>query len=339
MLGATDHRVGAVAADITWNNLARSLFPNALANLPVPASGPGCSRSCGPATCSPAASARATRTIGAAGRARFQQLRPVRRRAVRQLPAGGRRRPPDLRLATLLAESSPASVLAGMRAPTLLTQGEQDSLFPLSEADANARQISAAGAPVVVRWRSGGHDAPGAGDDVTGMQRRFFDSRLRGGPDPGSGFELAQPGAGISASSGRTVETTLRAAGYPGLAGRAGFASRPIVLHGAPQPDQRAGRRRAGGGVHHSGARGPGRRRGGPGPGRRRRAVPAARPERGVQLRARCPSPLLVIGSSRGQAHGDGRRDRGGAPCSSRCTISARTARTPCRPGWCRRSG
>ena len=50
-----------------------------------------------------------------------------------------------------------------------------------------------------------------------------------------SGFELAQPGAGISASSGRTVEVTQRAAGYPGLDGAAGFTSRQLVLHGAPQ--------------------------------------------------------------------------------------------------------
>ena len=75
--------------------------------------------------------------------------------------AGGTGVPPDV--LSLLADSSPASVLGRMRAPTLLTQGEQDSLFPLSEADANARAISAAGAPVTVRWRSGGHDATGSG--------------------------------------------------------------------------------------------------------------------------------------------------------------------------------
>lgn len=34
MLGATDRRVGAVAADITWNSLARSLFPNAADSSP-----------------------------------------------------------------------------------------------------------------------------------------------------------------------------------------------------------------------------------------------------------------------------------------------------------------
>ncbi|HST46199.1 alpha/beta fold hydrolase, partial [Jatrophihabitans sp.] len=239
MLGATDHRIGAVAADITWNSLARSLFPNANASATgadqragvfkrlwagylfssgFPADGDS-------AGAAPASSA----SSGSSGCGRFAaELCADYQQAV----AGG---PPDLRLADLLAESSPASVLADMRAPTLLTQGEQDSLFPLSEADANARQIAAAGAPVVVRWRAGGHDAPGSDDDVAGLQRRFFDARLRGHGSVGSAFEIAQPGAGISASSGRTVEVTQRAAGYPGLAGAAGFTSRPVVLHGAPQ--------------------------------------------------------------------------------------------------------
>ena len=48
-----------------------------------------------------------------------------------------------------------------INAPTLLTQGEQDSLFPLSEADANARGIAAHGTPVRVVWRTGGHDTGG----------------------------------------------------------------------------------------------------------------------------------------------------------------------------------
>src|SRR5581483_11730060 len=82
--------------------------------------------------------------------------------------AGGTGPPSDV--VSLLADSSPASVLDGMRAPTLLTQGEQDSLFPLSEADANARQLSAAGAPVTVRWRAGGHDTSSSDDNVAGWQ-------------------------------------------------------------------------------------------------------------------------------------------------------------------------
>jgi ABC-2 type transport system ATP-binding protein len=242
MLGATDHRIGAVAADITWNSLARSLFPNANAS----ASGAdqragvfkrlwagylfssGFSAADGAADSSGGAPSGGAPS-GSSGCGRFAAELCA---AYQQAVAGG---PVDPRLADLLAESSPASVLADMRAPTLLTQGEQDSLFPLSEADANARQLAAAGAPVVVRWRAGGHDAPGADDYVAGTQRRFFDVRLRGRAAAGSTFELSQPGAGISASSGRTVEVTQRAAGYPGLDGQAGFTSRPVVLRGSPR--------------------------------------------------------------------------------------------------------
>jgi ABC-2 type transport system ATP-binding protein len=276
MLGATDRRISAVAADITWNDLARSLFPNGVTGADqrggvfkklwagylfasgfgpagsgaggVPGSGPDGSSSGpdgsssdpdGSSSAPDGSSSDPDRSAGAPGSGPAPRTgsSSCGRFAVeicasyQQAVAGA----PDLRLATLLRESSPAAVLDGMRAPTLLTQGEQDSLFPLSEADANARQISAAGAQVQVRWRAGGHDAPGADDDVTGVQRRFFDQHLRGKDGPRAGFLLAQPGAGISATSGRTVDTTQRAAGYPGLPGQLGFASRPVVLRGAPQ--------------------------------------------------------------------------------------------------------
>ena len=60
--------------------------------------------------------------------------------------------------AELLRRSSPASVTDRITAPTLLVQGEQDTLFGLDQADANARQIAATGAPVKVVWFAGGHD-------------------------------------------------------------------------------------------------------------------------------------------------------------------------------------
>ena len=63
----------------------------------------------------------------------------------------------------MLRAASPATILSKITAPTLLTQGEQDSLFPLGQADANARGIAATGTPVQVQWRDGGHDALGTG--------------------------------------------------------------------------------------------------------------------------------------------------------------------------------
>ena len=65
----------------------------------------------------------------------------------------------------LLRRSSPAAVLDKIKAPTLLIQGQADSLFPLSEAEANYRGIAATGTPVRVDWFTGGHDG-GAGPAV-----------------------------------------------------------------------------------------------------------------------------------------------------------------------------
>src|SRR5690606_10544702 len=60
-----------------------------------------------------------------------------------------------------LANSSPARVVPDITAPTLLVQGEQDTLFGLDQADANARAIAAAGTPVAVSWYPGGHSGGG----------------------------------------------------------------------------------------------------------------------------------------------------------------------------------
>ncbi|HEX4728639.1 MAG TPA: alpha/beta fold hydrolase, partial [Jatrophihabitans sp.] len=240
MLGVTDHRIGAVAADISWHNLGTALFPNDGGNgLGVfkklwagylfssgfgDSTGIGGSTGSEPTTSDPAGSTDPPST----GCGRFApQLCQLYQAAASGAPV-------DAGLASLLADSSPSSVLDRMRAPVLLSQGEQDSLFGLGEADANARQLVQAGAPVQLRWRTGGHDAPGAGDDVTGWQRQFFIDRLLR-PTPTSGqFLLAQAGAGISATNGRRVDSTLRAAGYPDGSGT-GFTSSPIALTGSDQ--------------------------------------------------------------------------------------------------------
>ena len=259
MLAATDHRIGAVAADITWHSLSSALFPNSVVPSKATANGAGQDGSgvdavgavqpggvfkrlwagylfsAGFTAGGPAAPS----AQGAADPPGPDSGSPACGRFAAQLcslyqqAASGQGL--DAAFARLLADSSPASVLDHLRAPTLLTQGEHDSLFPLSEADANARQLAAAGAPVQVRWRSGGHDAPSADDDVAGWQRAFFNQRLRGKSGAGADFTLSQPGAGISSTSGRTVDTTLRAGGgYPG-AGSARFATTDFPLRGLAQ--------------------------------------------------------------------------------------------------------
>ena len=69
---------------------------------------------------------------GRPGRRRRPGLRPLRRGRLRRVPADRHHRPGRRRRrSTLLRRSSPAGVLDRIKAPTLLVQGEADTLFPL----------------------------------------------------------------------------------------------------------------------------------------------------------------------------------------------------------------
>jgi ABC-2 type transport system ATP-binding protein len=150
----------------------------------------------------------------------------------------------DPTTAALLLRSSPASIADRIRAPTLLVQGENDTLFGLDQADATARQIASAGGTVSVLWYPGGHDggAPGAVErDQIGA---WFDRYL--GTPPGhsapsaddlpgvSGLSYAVRG-GVRARRGTPAVRTVTAPHYPGLAGTPATSPRPLPLHGGPQ--------------------------------------------------------------------------------------------------------
>jgi len=218
LLAEQDKRVRAVAADITWNNLTAALYPNAAgtqagvfkklwagdlfsAGLP-----PGNTTSCGRYAPDVCAAYQASLRLG--------------------VPTPG--------LLAIMKAASPATAISKITAPTLLTQGEQDSLFPLSEADANARGIAANGTPVKVVWRSGGHDTGSGTATATNAARDWFRAAFARKVGGRQSFELAEQGSVVSASTGRVTAETLRAAGYPGLRGR---APAPIVTQvvGRPQ--------------------------------------------------------------------------------------------------------
>jgi ABC-2 type transport system ATP-binding protein len=116
----------------------------------------------------------------------------------------------------LLANSSPARVADRITAPTLLVQGENDTLFGLDQADANARAIAGNGTTVAVSWYAGGHNGGGLDsatqDRVTGwLQHYLFGT----GPVPADAFRYTV--AGPPTDSGRARNRTLQLDGYPGL--------------------------------------------------------------------------------------------------------------------------
>ncbi|QXQ96923.1 alpha/beta fold hydrolase [Streptomyces sp. WY228] len=137
---------------------------------------------------------------------------------------------PDAEAVKLLTERSPSAVADRIKVPSLLLQGQSDSLFPLGQADAMQNAISANGAPVSVDWISGGHDG---GDSETsrveGRVGDWFDRYLKEDTGTGTGpaFRVSRTG-GVDSTDGAALLRGASSDTYPGL--RSG--GRDIALGG-----------------------------------------------------------------------------------------------------------
>jgi ABC-2 type transport system ATP-binding protein len=133
----------------------------------------------------------------------------------------------------LLRRSSPVEVADKITKPTLLVQGEQDTLFGLDQADATARQIAKAGGKVKVVWYAGGHDGGSPGTKLRTQISDWMTFHLTGkGTDPGTGFEYAVQGA--FRTNGTPSLRTVIAPTYPGL-GNTQTERRDLKLAGREQ--------------------------------------------------------------------------------------------------------
>ncbi|WP_327006715.1 alpha/beta fold hydrolase [Dactylosporangium sp. NBC_01737] len=136
----------------------------------------------------------------------------------------------------LLRRSSPAPVLSRIKAPTLVIQGQVDTLFPLSEGDANARGIAAAGTPVRVAWFTGGHDG-GSGpqsevDRLRFLTAQWLDHYVKGnGKAPENSFTYSRV-SGLNAQGRGLVTAASKLDTYPGIAGT---STESVSLTGAPE--------------------------------------------------------------------------------------------------------
>ncbi|MFB8249623.1 CocE/NonD family hydrolase [Streptomyces sp. NPDC055952] len=186
-----DRRVDAIAPAITYWNLADALFPNGVfkklwAGIFVN-SGGGC-----------------------------EKFEPALCRMYERVAESGT---PDAEARELLDERSPSAVGKDIRVPTLLTQGQSDSLFPLGQADEAARAIRANGAPVDVDWIAGGHDG---GDmetgRVQGRVKTWFDRYLKGDKNAATGpaFRVTRT-LGAGSGDGEPRLAGVSADRYPGL--------------------------------------------------------------------------------------------------------------------------
>ncbi|MGW2287898.1 CocE/NonD family hydrolase [Streptomyces phaeochromogenes] len=205
LTAGTDDRVDAIAPAITYWNLADALFPNGVfkklwAGIFINTGG-GCDK--------------------------FEkQLCEMYNRVAESGT-------PDAAATKLLQERSPAAVGDRIKVPTLLMQGQTDSLFPLGQADTAAKAIKANGAPVDVDWIAGGHD--GGDMEVSRVQARtgaWFDRYLKDekGVDTGPAFRVTRT-LGLGSGDGEPRLGSATEDSYPGLTS----GGRSIALTGREQ--------------------------------------------------------------------------------------------------------
>lgn len=192
MIAGTDNRVDAVVSNITWHNLATALFPQNIANA---------------------------KSVGVfkelwTGYFFSQGLFPPNLQNLRcgrfaekwcglyeSVAQSGSYTSEQ---AEIMFNSSPASTNNGINAPTLLLAGQADSLFPISEADANYRQIVQANPklPIKFVWHSGGHDG-GRSESarLELMTKQWFDKYLNNSGGINGDFEVTFVPANIISSN------------------------------------------------------------------------------------------------------------------------------------------
>jgi ABC-2 type transport system ATP-binding protein len=235
LLAAYDRRVDVTVPLITWNDLGQALFPNKGSAAPVAAGtpAPGADGADGVFKRS-----WASLFFGIGQRSPGQAAPDVCGRFTPEVCAGyvdavrTGREPPAL--AAYLARSSPASVASRITAPTLLVQGENDTLFGLDQADATAREIAAGGGTVAVAWFNGGHDGGSPDDRTDARISGWLDHYLLGaGSAPPTTFTYVLP-SGVSSRSTPT-QRVVTAPAYPGLGRAAPVARQDLALSGTAQ--------------------------------------------------------------------------------------------------------
>ena len=223
MIAGTDGRVDAVVSDITWNNLENALFAQGIPETKYPGvfkelwTGFFFSRGLTQLGLNSASDSRCGRFS-----AQWCELYESVAEAGTYSMAQGE----------VLMSSSPISTNSGISAPTMLLAGQADSLFPLSEADANYQQIKKANPDVPLKfvWHSGGHDG-GQSESIRlrTLTQQWFDTHLRNMNLLNNDFEVTFASANVI-SSNRGNAPTASIESSPEYLGLSGFDSNiPLI--------------------------------------------------------------------------------------------------------------
>jgi ABC-2 type transport system ATP-binding protein len=140
----------------------------------------------------------------------------------------------DNELSKLLDESGLENIVPGIKAPTLIIQGEDDTLFPLDHADANFRGLPADTA-ATMKWVAGGHDADISVDTLIDDLEGWFGRYLkRDGSTDDTSFSVLVPETSLLGEDRGTRDPeTLLVQSYPGRG--ADLAVQQVALTGQLQ--------------------------------------------------------------------------------------------------------
>ncbi|MGH8877627.1 MAG: alpha/beta fold hydrolase, partial [Stackebrandtia sp.] len=242
LLAGYDDRVDAIVPQITWNSLVDSLFPNASEGTGK--HGPNGTGGGDGVFKEAWAGLFYANGLGAGT---VDGPVPDDRQPPESDPACGRWAPEvcemyedvaaigriDEPSKKLMDASSPASILDKIEAPTLLVQGQADTLFDLDQADANAEGIT--NAPVKVAWYSGGHDATGTQSDqnhVDVLTAQWLNHYLKGeGEKPDDSFTFSRI-AGVTSSASDLATLGMTTRKYPGMDGNEAAVTEELSTRG-----------------------------------------------------------------------------------------------------------
>ncbi|HEY7432161.1 MAG TPA: alpha/beta fold hydrolase, partial [Streptosporangiaceae bacterium] len=205
------------------------------------AAGTGSGAGAGPGTAGSGAAGPGTAGSGAAGPPSGQaalcgRFLPRVCDLYQQIATTGQPNPQAL---SLLWASSPASVASRMHAPTLLIQGEHDSLFGLDQADANYQALRRNGASAGMVWFSGGHDGGNQqSSHVDTLTADWFKHYLGSAAAASGRGDTGQPGFQVTRVLGfdpNTGDASLGIAAASSYAGLNGTRRSQVDLTGPPQ--------------------------------------------------------------------------------------------------------
>lgn len=203
MTAALDSRIDAVIADITWSDMQQALFPQSATGITEP----------GPFKKIWTGTFFALATLQSAYLGECGALATQWCSAYKNAVLNGT---PSERESKLLRTISPITYVSQIKAPTLLSQGQADSLFPLNHSSEIAQVLAKNKVPLAMIWHASGHD--GGANESKFLQEqylRWFDKNLRNKKIDYPAFQFTKVKGSISLQDSTVIPKTYAAASLP----------------------------------------------------------------------------------------------------------------------------